>query len=363
MPRDGLSLLQAPERPLVVSFQRGLRTLWILMAALPVGIFLIFQFFWGRDLTSSEAPLVVYSYSSFMSPFGPAKDLAEKFKARTGRAVQFVDAGDSQAILERLRFRAPQESVDLVLGLDQLTLTDAQAALPWRELAATAVAWEENLPRESLLKDFLPLQWSPLSFVHRGGLSGVHTLKDLLNPSFHKDIVLLDPRASTPGFQFLYWVVSVMGKEAALEYLQKLKVNVHSVQPSWSTGYQLFQRGEAGAIFTYVTSVAFHHRQGQMEYQTILFEEGLPYQVEYAGIPESCRHCEMAQEFLNFLLEPESQNLMMTKNYMLPVVQGVLESGSVFDRGASTPLRAGYLSKDLAAEKRELLKLWRRAGL
>lgn len=58
-------------------------------------------------------------------------------------------------------------------------------------------------------------------------------------------------------------------------------------------------------------------------YAALELEEGHPVQVEYAGIPKGCQNCEMAQEFLSFLVEPSSQALIAEKNFMLPAVKSV----------------------------------------
>ena len=326
------------------------------MVLWPLGLWGFYWSLWGRSSEAEQRSLRVYSYSSFMSPWGPGPELARKFEERTGRVVQWIDAGDSQALVERLRFRSPHEVVDLVLGLDQLALRGARRSVRWQTPKIDEVVWSGALPEGAAVADFTPLQWAPLSFLHRGGYKDVRTLEDLTAPEFAKDLLLLDPRTSTPGFQFLNWVVGVFGEEGAIRYLSRLKASVHSVQSSWSLAYQLFRKGEAGAIFTYVTSAIYHWEEGDTFYQPVDFSEGLPVQVEYMGVPENCGECDTAHEFMGFLLEPESQRLIMEKNYMLPVIAGV---EPLIPNSFS--LAPSSFREEL--DVRQLLSLWKRAGM
>jgi thiamine transport system substrate-binding protein len=52
-------------------------------------------------------------------------------------------------------------------------------------------------------------------------------------------------------------------------------------------------------------------------------------QIEFAGIPATCRNCELAAQFMNLLLSKDAQKIIMEKNYMFPVIKGVKE-GTVF---------------------------------
>ncbi len=336
------------------------RLFWAVLGALPFLLIGLYSILWGSSATGpEERVLKVYSYSSFMSPWGPGPELAERFYERTGVRVQLIDGGDSQALVDRLRFRSPREVVDVVLGLDQLALAGAKRAVKWQRPDTSSVTWAEALPKGSHDQELVPLQWAPLSLVHRGSYKDVHTLPDLLKPQFAGDILLLDPRTSTPGFQFLNWIVNVLGEEEAVAYLKDLKSNIHSVQSSWSTAYTLFRNQSAGAMFTYVTSAVYHWQEEKdRSYQAIQFDEGLPVQVEYVGVPENCNECAAAHEWVRFLLEPRSQELIMQKNYMLPAAAGVTDA----DFQQSLPGGSFTLTPG-AADVRRLLGLWKRAGL
>jgi thiamine transport system substrate-binding protein len=100
----------------------------------------------------------------------------------------------------------------------------------------------------------------------------------------------------------------------------------YSFAPSWSTAYGLFTNKQAQLTFSYVTSPIFHEIEEQRkDYFALQMEENLPVQFEFMGIPEFCRNCELASQFVNFILSHEGQKIIMEKNYMFPVVKGLLE--------------------------------------
>ncbi|NJL25999.1 MAG: hypothetical protein HC902_13085 [Calothrix sp. SM1_5_4] len=106
-------------------------------------------------------------------------------------------------MLERLKLAQAGVPFDLVIGLDQLLLPEARAAFAWKELAVDSVDFH---PEAAAMTDskFVAFDWSPLSFVYRGGKGGPVPEKfdDLLRPELSKQFALQDPHVSTPGLQF-----------------------------------------------------------------------------------------------------------------------------------------------------------------
>ncbi len=331
-----------------------------LPALLGVVVYLGLQRTRSTDLDPKS--LVVVAYSSFLNSWGPGPQLKEQFEKKYGIKIQWIDGGDSALIVERLRFQSMAEHVDVILGLDQLTVPDARALQAWRTVDIENVTWHEDLPFEALHRDFIPFDWAPLTFIYRRGeMDPPKNLDDLLDPRFRNKIAVQDPRTSTPGLQFLYWILSVKGVEEGFAFLKKLAPNIHSVSSSWSTSYGFFKRQEAATAFSYVTSPLYHLlEERDNRFNGAEFEEGVPYQVEYAAIPERCVNCAAAEKFVRFLVSEEAQRLIMKKNYMLPTVQGI--STSPFDL---KPNRLVSIRSDalILRKKRDILSQWKKLGL
>ncbi|MNT78569.1 Thiamine-binding periplasmic protein precursor [compost metagenome] len=80
-------------------------------------------------------------------------------------------------------------------------------------------------------------------------------------------------------------------------------------------------------VYSYVTSPLYHEiEEKKRDFISLDFKEPLAVQFEFMGIPEFCRHCDLAEEFVNLALSATGQKIIMEKNYMFPVMKGVKES-------------------------------------
>jgi thiamine transport system substrate-binding protein len=281
------------------------------------------------QVASSLPVLRVFGYSSFTGRWGPGPLLKEQFEKTCKCKVEFIEGSDSGILLQRLKIEGESLGADLVVGLDQFDLSKAQAEQTWRKMNIGALDVYD--PVKPALENgfFVPYDWGPLTFVTRKGEFATlpTSMDDLLKPEFSKKIALEDPRTSSPGMQLLYWVIRHKGEEEGFKYLQKLMDQAHSFSPTWSAAYGLFTNKQAKMVYSYVTSPLYHElEEKKTDYQAIAFKEALPVQFEFVGIPEFCRHCDMAEQFINFMLSPGGQKIIMEKNYMFPVMKGVMEN-------------------------------------
>ena len=324
----------------------------ILAAFIIAGLAGVVAFSFGRP--KSQVKFVrVLSYSAFLNSWGPAKEIARLFHEKTGFEVEYIDAGDAGLLLKKLELFPS----DVVIGLDQLSIDQARGAHKWRPLQPLE-------PDAHHQPEFLAFDYGPMTFVYRDGeVRPPAQLDDLLKPEYKSAIALQDPRASTPGLQFFFWVLDLKGVEAGLEYLRSLKPNLQSVAPSWSGAYGIFTRGQAKLVFSYLTSPIYHWViEEKREFKPVVLAEALPVQVEYVAVPEKCEHCEAGEAFARFLLEPDIQRVIMNKNFMLPVAKAVAE-GTPF---AQLPQVEEYRWKnlpELMKRRDELLDRWRQLGL
>lgn len=309
-----------------------LTILLILGVALVFGLLFGRQAFLSRDLPRQnfeQKKIRILTYSTFVGSAGPGGDLIRLFKKKFDCEIDVVTASDAGLLLERLKLAEASLPFDLVIGVDQMLLAQAEKQFQWREM------FFGNSGRHAVLSDyvskhFVPYDWSPMTFVFRKGDFPVpKKFDDLLDPAFKKQFAIQDPRSSSPGLQLYNWIKAVKGPDT-VSYLEKFKENIHSISPSWSFSYGLFKKEQVRFVFSYVTSLAFHWGfENNRDYRVLSLEEGHPVQVEYVSIPASCRECDLAEEFVKFMMQPDSQKLIMEKNFMLPVIKG-LEEGTVF---------------------------------
>lgn len=280
-----------------------------------------------RSISGGKPVVRIFGYSSFTGAWGPGPLLKEAFERTCDCQVEFIEAADSGILLQRLKLEGRSLGADLVIGLDQFDLQKALSNHSWQKLRFSSLDFEPEI--KGLIQNdyFVPYDWGVLAFMTRASEAAPpRRLADLLSPEWRRQIALQDPRTSSPGLQFMWWVLESMGEEAGFRYLRKLTEQAHSFSSSWSTAIGLFNRKQAKLVFTYSTSPIYYQQEEQSsDYVALEFEEPHPLQVEFLGVPEFCEQCELAVQFVNLVLSKEGQKIIMEKNYMYPVLRGVKE--------------------------------------
>ena len=296
--------------------------------------------------------LKIMVYSSFLSPYGPANEIQKKFEETCRCQLKWIKVEDSTLMIQRLKLRSDGLGVDVVLGLDQLTFNTSNKK--WKKIDISSTHF---IPKaQKWIHTFaVPISWAPLTFISRNPENLPKTVQSLLKPHLKKNISLPHPRSSTIGFQFYFWIFSLF--KDTKPFLHSFKKQVYTVSHSWSSSYGLFQKKFSSLTFSYQTSMIYHLVEEKTPHFSARFSEGHPYQVELAVIPETCVQCDLAQDFLKFLFKKNIQKILMTKNYMFPVIQGVVQ-GTPFETLENLPLISYKKINSFLSKKDEHLKDW-----
>ncbi len=285
-----------------------------------------------------EDELVIYTYDQFLAPGALGREIFPLFEKKNHCHIRALASGNGGQILTRLQLDAKRgKSVaQLIVGIDQSSWEIAQ---PWTE------SWGRWLPLgySRLIKEaqvergFLPFDYGPLSMIaDREVLSQMNLktpsrLSDLLGSEWNRNIILQDPRTSTPGLSFFLYTYFVLG-EGTWSFWKQFRNQWLTMAPGWEGAYGLFLKKEAPLVWSYLTSQAYHEEQGeqwrgQNRYQAVLFQEGQPFQLEgvawVKGAIKTQRHRELAQKFLEFMISLEVQNRIPNKMWMYPVRKDV----------------------------------------
>lgn len=286
----------------------------------------------NQSSSQSKTYIRVMTYPSFVSPYGPGAQIKKRFESICQCEVRWMKVEDSTLMSQRLQIREDGLGVDLVLGLDQITLISAYQDWRWKKIPLPMKSHFINNMKEWKKDWAIPISWSPLTWIVKKGKNFKNqekdlpqSFQDLLNPKYKKSITLPHPRTSTLGLQFFYWIYKIFGFKQMGYFLKNLRPQIYTISDSWSSSYGLFQKGFAQLSFSYQTSLVYHRveEKKNSEYFSASFKEGHPYQVEYVAIPQTCRECQLAQKLIQFLLSKDVQKILMKKNYMLPVVQNI----------------------------------------
>lgn len=282
----------------------------------------------SRDTSRDARPVVrIFGPSSFVSQWGPGPWLKQEFEKTCDCRVEFIDGADSTILFQRVRSES-RNGTDVVVGMDQYDLESAMSSFEWRELDRTGFNFDPAIKQATTQAHFLPYDWGTLAFVVRRSEQSQlpSRLDDLLTAEWAGQISMEDPRTSSPGLQFLLWLIQVKGEDGAFEYLKKFNKNVKTYAASWSMAYGMFTKHQVKAVYSYVTSPVYHLvEEKDHDVVAVEFQEGHVVQYEYVGIPSQCRQCELAEKFVRLLLSPDGQKIVMEKNYMFSVIRGVRE--------------------------------------
>lgn len=266
-------------------------------------------------VATAETPvLVVYTYDSFASEWGPGPAIEQGFEATCACDLRFVTAGDGAALLARVQLEGAATDADVVLGLDtsltaQAAATGLFAAHGQPAVTGLPVAYDDAV--------FLPFDWGWFAFVHDRKLANPPKSFEELAASDLR-IVIQDPRSSTPGLGLVMWVKAAYGDRAAGIWAG-LRDNIVTVTPGWSEAYGLFLEGEADMVLSYTTSPAYHLIAETDDSKTAAaFDEGHYLQVEVAAKLSGSDQPVLADAFLAYLVSEAAQAAIPTTNWMYP---------------------------------------------
>lgn len=332
----------------------------LLIVFLPILLLVVaYVYLYRKDESAkSNEKIVVYTYSSFASSWGAGPEIKKLFKEKTGHDAEFIDVGEAGIILQRVLLEKNNTIADVILGLDQFQIELPEIQNLFSDAPRFNINVDQFAPSENIqTSKLLAYNWAPMTFIYRQSDKDrlPKNLEDLLSQDVKGKLVLLDPRTSSPGYIFFEWVVWKLGIEGSKKFFKQLKPKIYTVTPSWSAGYGLFKKKQSQYIFSYLTSPVYHWKEeGNVDYQPVYLEEELPYHIEYVGILKSSSRQKIAEEFVEFLLDPEAQKIIMNKNYMLPIAAGVSKN-SDFSKLKNIKL----FKSENRLSREEVLNVWK----
>ncbi|WP_366656502.1 thiamine ABC transporter substrate binding subunit [Fodinicurvata sp. EGI_FJ10296] len=284
----------------------------------------------ANALADDRPTLTVYTYSSFDTEWGPGPQIKSGFEEICGCTVSYVAVDDGVALLSRMRLEGPSTNADVVLGLDMNLIAEA------RELDLLIPHGQQlddlDLPIDWSDDVFVPFDWGYFAFVYDS--QSVETppasLRALVEES-DLELLIQDPRTSTPGLGLLLWVKAVYGDDAG-DAWAVMRDRIVTVTSGWSEAYGLFQEGEAPLVLSYSTSPAYHIVAEETDrYRAAAFDEGHYMQIEVAAATNTSDHPELARSFLEYLTSEDAQSILPVTNWMYPVRNDDVALPAAFD--------------------------------
>ncbi|MEE8366395.1 MAG: thiamine ABC transporter substrate binding subunit [Gammaproteobacteria bacterium] len=302
--------------------------------------------------------LVIYTYDSFTSEWGPGPQVKKAFEQQCDCTVEMIGLEDGVSILNRLKLEGKNTRADIVLGIDTNLTAEARATGLFEthgmslETSALPDPWDDSM--------FLPYDYGYFAFVYNQELlkNPPDSLKQLVEDPRGPTILIQDPRTSTPGLGLLLWIKKIYG-ERAPEAWSKLSDRIVTVSKGWSEAYGLFLKGEADMVLSYTTSPAYHIIAEQdRRFVAAKFSEGHYQQIEVAGLVKSSQQKQLGREFLAFMISDSFQSLIPTTNWMYPATLAVSKLPQEFNALIDPSPALLFDDETVARERRAWVNEW-----
>lgn len=307
---------------------------------------------------ATQPKLTVYTYDSFVSEWGPGPQLKTAFEAKCGCSLEFIAAEDGVSIMNRARIEKANTKADVLLGLDNglmeetLELGLVQAHRVDTSNITSDLAWSHS--------SFVPFDYGYFAFVYDSSKidTPVTSFEELINSD--AKVIYQDPRTSTPGQGLMTWVNKVYEDDATNAWT-RLSDNTVTVTKGWWEAYSMFLEGGSDYVLSYTTSPAYHVvAESNDTYKAAQFDEGHVTQIEVAAISAYSDQVTLANQFLEFLISREAQEILPVTNWMLPVIDNV-KLPKAFDQ-LVTPRQITVSPQELKDNRRTWIREWRNAA-
>jgi len=320
-------------------------------------ILLLIMSFLASAIAAKAETLTIYTYDSFASDWGPGIPIAEGFAKQCECEINWNASADAAFLLSLLKTEGSQTEADIILGLDTNLMAEA---IDSGMVATHATTAQFNLPITWDNPYFVPYDFGYFAVMVDTEMMAEppQSLEELVKGDYADQLVIQDPRTSTPGLGLLHWMYAVYGDEMDQAW-QDIKSNILTTTPGWSEAYGLFLGGSAPMVLSYTTSQAYHEMvEETSRYQALIFPEGHQIQVEVAGISAYSDQKELAQQFLDYLVSSEAQTILPKTNWMYPAVD-IGDSLPATIQNLPVPSNSYLLDSETAgATRTALIDIW-----
>ncbi|NQZ33651.1 MAG: thiamine ABC transporter substrate binding subunit [Oceanospirillaceae bacterium] len=308
---------------------------------------------------NNTTTLNVYTYDSFVSDWGPGPKIKAAFEKTCACTLNFIAEEDGVSILNRLKIEGSKAKADVILGLDHALIREAKKT----GLIATHQQDLTNLKPSLKWSDdsFVPYDFGYFAFIYDSTkiATPVTSLKELVNSD--ASIIYQDPRTSTVGQGLMFWINAVYPNDTSAAW-KSLASHTVTVTKGWYEGYSMFLKGGSDYVLSYTTSPAYHLiAESESKYKAAAFSEGHIAQVEVAAALNTSKQPKLAQDFLQFLISDQAQQILPVTNWMLPVIKNVK-----LDAAFATLIAPSAIDMDieqLSIERKNMIKNWRSSAV
>jgi len=279
---------------------------------------------------SAARTLTVMTHDSFAA----SEAVIQEFEQANNVKVTFLKSGDAGAALNKAILAKDAPLADVFYGVDNTFLSRALEADIFDSYASPLLSNIDPALQLDLKNRALPVDYGDVcinyskAFFAKNGLQVPATLDDLTKPEYKDMMVVENPATSSSGLAFLLVTIAKYGDPGYLDYWKALKANGVVVVDGWETAYNTNFSGSAGSgpqplVVSYASSPA-----AEVIYATTPLDDaptasilgsGTCFrQIEFVGILKGTKNRDLAEKFVDFMLDVKFQEDMPLNMYVYP---------------------------------------------
>lgn len=286
----------------------------------------------GASATDMEQrTLTVLTHDSFAI----SETVIAQFEQDNNVKVNFVLSGDTGSALNKIILTKDAPLGDVFYGVDNTFLSRALEEEIFESYNSPLLS---EVPEQFRLDDqnrALPVDYGDIcinydkSYFANHNLTIPQSLDDLLKPEYKGLLVVENPAVSSPGLAFMLATIAHFGEDGYLDYWRTLKENGVVVVNDWSAAYYTNFSASSGKgpqpmAVSYATSPAaevIYAAEALEEAPTasIIGEDTCFRQIEFVGILQNTPNRDLAEKFVDFMLDVSFQEDIPLNMFMLPV--------------------------------------------
>ncbi|MBW6472061.1 MAG: thiamine ABC transporter substrate-binding protein [Anaerolineaceae bacterium] len=324
----------------------------------------------GRE---TETPSVEDNQPSVLNvmthdSFAISENLIANFENENNVEIKFVLSGDTGAALNRAILTKESPQADVFFGVDNTFLSRALEENIFEIYNSPMLVNIDNSLRLDPENYALPVDFGDVcinydkAYFEENQLSIPSSLSDLLLPEYKGLLVVENPATSSPGLAFMLATIAEFGEDGYLDFWTDLKANGVVVVNDWESAYYSNFSASAGKgnqpmVVSYGSSppaeVIFSETPlDDAPTASIIAPNTCFRQIEFVGILKGTQQRELAEKFVDFLLDVPFQEDLPLQMFVYPANEKA-QLPPEFEKFAQIPDQPAKLDLDLVSQNRE----------
>jgi len=325
---------------------------------------------------AAEQPsLTVMTHDSF----AVSEEVVAYFEKENEAKIEFLFGGDAGSMLNKAILSKDAPVADVLYGVDNTFLSRALEEgifEPYRSPLLGEIPDEFILDHEYRA---LPVDYGDvcinvdIRFFQERGLPLPGSLEGLTLPAYKGMLVVENPATSSPGLAFLLATIAEYGADGYLDYWARLKDNDVVVVNDWETAYYINFSGSSGQgpqpmVVSYGTSpaaeVIFSEEPLQEAPTRSLTGKNMCFrQIEFAAILTGTKNRELAEKFIDYMLDERFQEDIPLNMFVFPVNRSASLPDEFIKYIQVPPEPANLPMEQISAEREDWIEAWRQLML